>query len=417
MVISGSEMESCPDCYANIITSTDTQLIVNIRSGPNGEEISVADEGLAADIIYGGIGTYNDPFVIKNFELKDLPANGLLIRDIDSFLLIKDFTFKNLGKGNRSSMPVGIGTQYAKNVRVENCTALSGESFRLSYSENVSVKNCTGRNILFEGVKNGLIDDCTSNCILIKGLMSPFYSYKLFDPIYDFFNDTLLGQRDDDLAVSQSCIIKNCERLAEIDIFDAEDCIVENCSIEGIGLWMMNAKNVTFRNSTFGNATLSLDWSRKINFENMTFINSTISLAGSIPEDYAIVFKNSTIDGRPIYYYENQSDLEIKDLNAGYISLVNCPGAKIEGINALGIFVANSDGAIVKNSRLGWAGIHIAFSSNCAFSNNTLINQKSKDEIMQYAVCNNNTVSGNVVIKETGNLSLDLSQLIQGYQL
>lgn len=392
MIISCSGSEVCSDCYANIITVTDDQKIENIRVGPNGEEIAAANEGLTA-----GTGISSDPYIIRNLNLKDLPANGLLIRNIDAFLVIKDFTFENLGKGNRSSLPVGIGTQYAKNVRIENCTAFSGESFRLSYSENVSIKNSTGRNIFLEGVKNGLIDDCISDCITIKGLMSPLYSYKL----YDILNETL-SERDYELAVSRNCTIRNCEGIKEIDLFDAEDCNVENCSVEGIGLWMMNAKNVTFHNSTAKNATLSMDWSREISFENMTLINSTVSLAGSVPEDYAIAFRNSTIEGRPIYYYENQSDLEIRNLDAGYIWLVNCSGAKVEEVNAIGIFVINSDGVAVKGSRIGHDGINLAFSSNCVFSNNTLINQRSKDEIVQSAVCGNNTASDNTVIKETG---------------
>ena len=114
-------------------------------------------------------------------------------------------------------------------------------------------------------------------------------------------------------------------------MFDAEDCSVENCSVENVGLWMMNAKNVTFRDSTVTNATLSIDWSRKINFENVTLVNSDISLAGSVPEDYAIEMRNSTVDGKPIYYYENQSNLKLKNLNAGHIWLVNCPDPKSIG--------------------------------------------------------------------------------------
>ena len=142
---------------------------------------------------------------------------------------------------------------------------------------------------------------------------------------------------------SQRCIIKNCNRVEEIDVFDAEDCSVENCSVENVGLWMMNANNVTFRNSTLTNATLSMDWSRKINFENTTLINSDISLGGSVPHDYAISFRNSTVDGKPIYYYENQRELKLENLNAGHIWLVNCSGSVVNNVFALGIFVINSD--------------------------------------------------------------------------
>ena len=197
---------------------------------------------------------------------------------------------------------------------------------------------------------------------------------------------------------SQRCLVKDCNSVEEIDIFDAEDCSVENCSVENIGLWMMNANNVTFRNSTVTNATLSMDWSKKINFENTTLVNSEISLAGSAPDDYAIAFRNSTVDGKPIYYYENQRELNLENLNAGHIWLVNCSGSVINNVDALGIFVISSDEVTVKNSQVDGSGVNLAFSKNCVISNNILTNEKSKDGILQYAVCNNNTANSNVLV-------------------
>ena len=142
---------------------------------------------------------------------------------------------------------------------------------------------------------------------------------------------------------------------------------------------MMNAKNVTFRDSTVTNATLSMDWSKKINFENVTLVNSDISLAGSVPEDYAIALRNSTVDGKPIYYYENQSDLKLENLNAGHIWLVNCPGSVVDSVDALGIFVINSDDVAIKNSQVEGAGVNLAFSKDCVISNNRLTDKKSKE--------------------------------------
>ena len=137
---------------------------------------------------------------------------------------------------------------------------------------------------------------------------------------------------------------------------------------------------------------------RKIDFENITLINSDISLGGSVPEDYAISFRNSTVDGKPIYYYENQRELKLENLNAGHIWLVNCSGSVVSNVNSLGIFVISSDGVAVKNSQVDGAGINIAFSKDCVISNNILTDEKSKDGILQYAVCSNNTASSNVFV-------------------
>lgn len=203
---------------------------------------------------------------------------------------------------------------------------------------------------------------------------------------------------EDTMVGSQRCIIKDCNRLKEIDLFDAEDCSIENCSVEDVGLWMMNAKNVTFRDSTVANATLSMDWSKKINFENITLVNSDISLGGSEAEDYDITMMNSTVDGKPVYYYKNQRELKLENLDAGHIWLVDCPGSEINNVNALGIFVVNSNGVAIKNSQVEGDGVNLAFSNDCVVSNNRLTDKKSSNGILQYAVCNNNTASSNVLI-------------------
>ncbi len=163
---------------------------------------------------------------------------------------------------------------------------------------------------------------------------------------------------------------------------------------------MMNARNVTFRNSRVENSTLSIDWSAGINFENTTLINSDISMAGTGPENYAIAMRNCTVDGKPIYYYENQTGLEIKNLNAGHIWLVNCPGSRLDNVDALGIYVINSDGVAIENSEIDRAGINLASSQDCVISNNRLVNQKSKNEFAQHAACHNNKAVGNVMIRE-----------------
>ena len=374
----------CPDCYANVMTQSDTQAIETVISGLEDEDVAVGNEGLSAAI------------VVEKLNLRSLPGNGIMVTNTDAPMILRDITVESLGVRDRSSLPVGIGMQNARNVLIENCTALNGALFRIANSQNIRVKNNTARNFYLEGVNDSTIENCNSNCIMIKGGLSPYFN-KFLGLSHDINNETFSGLPDT-MVRSQRCIVKDCNKVKEIDMFDAEDCSVENCSVENIGLWMMNANNVTFRNSTVTNATLSMDWSKKINFENTTLINSDISLGGSVPEDYAISFRNSTVDGKPIYYYENQRELKLENLNAGHIWLINCSGSVIDNVNALGIFVISSDGVAVKNSQVDGAGVNLAFSKDCVISNNRLTNERSKNGILQYAVCNNNTANSNVLV-------------------
>jgi hypothetical protein len=77
--------------------------------------------------------------VIKDFCLKNFPGNGIMIANTDVYMVLRDIIVENLSVRDRSSLPVGIGTQNAKNVLIENCTALGGELFRIANSQNIRV--------------------------------------------------------------------------------------------------------------------------------------------------------------------------------------------------------------------------------------------------------------------------------------
>ncbi len=411
IVISGEDsggIPECIDCYANIVTQSDTQTIGNVKIGisdTGAERVGVGNEGLSASMfasesfarIDQTITTAKSAYTVEDLNLRNLPANGIMITNTDAPLVLRGITIESRGVKDQSYIPVAIGTQNAKNVIIENCTALGGELFRIANSQNILVKDNIARNFFLEGVKDSTVENCTSDCIMIKGMLSPFYSNKFFSSTHDIINDSLISLPENAVLSSERCTIKNCNQVKEIDLFNAEDCIVENCSVDDVGLWMMNVKNTTFRNTTVVNSTLSMDWSKNINFEDMTLINSDISLAGSVPEDYAIEFKNSTMNGMPIYCYKDQSGLKLENLNAGQIWLVNCPRSEITGVNAQGIYVVNSDGVVIENSKIDGDGVNLAFSKDCVISNNRLISNKSKNGIVQYAVCSNNTASFNII--------------------
>lgn len=179
----GQQPEVCTECYAAIITQSATQPTESVMlsystesasAGLEGEVVSPPTSGQGITAALEGAGRADDPYVLEKVNMTNLSGNGLLVRYSNAHLLLRDFAFENLSLQNRSSMPIGIETQYAKNVMIENCTGRSGESFRFTYSENVTIKNSTGRNLIMEGVNNGRAEGCTVSAITIKGLMSPF---------------------------------------------------------------------------------------------------------------------------------------------------------------------------------------------------------------------------------------------------
>ena len=379
VVISGEDSysEYCQDCYANIITQADNQIIEEVNIGVSNQifDVGVGDEGLTAASTFsrGNFARLDTSgnYVIEGLALNGLPGNGIMIADVQAPIILKNVTVDSQGVQGQSSEPVGIGMVNARNVIIEDCTALSGSLFRLSRSDNIQIKNDTAKNIFLEGILNSIVDNCTADCIMIKGAISLFYSDKPKRLANATIDDSNL-MPENIIEISKNCTIKNCNRVAEIDLFNAEDCTVESCTMEGVGLWMVNARNTTVSNASVVNGTLSIDWSRDLVFRNLTLIDSDISMAGSVPEDFSMVFKDCQVDGMPILYYENQEKLELENLTAGQIWLRQCPGAHIDGCAAGEIYVIDSDGAVIENSKIDGEGINLIFSEDCVLSNNIL---------------------------------------------
>lgn len=384
VVISGNEDNSmyCRDCYANIVTQNANQPIGNVNIGVSGaalDSMGVGEDGLSASIVVPP-EFQNEAYIIQGFALRNLLGNGIMIADTDTPIILKDILVESGGVKDISFEPVGIGMKNSRNVSIENCSALKGALFRISNSHSILVKNDSAKNFFLEGIENSTIDNCTADCIMIKGMISPFYSTDLLN-LNATFGEAYSGMPENLVETSKWCIIKNCNRVKEIDLFNTEDILVENCIIKDIGLWMVNAENSTLRNVSVVDGTLNIDWSRHMIFKNMTLVNSDISIGGSVPEDFSVSFEDCSTDGKPILYYENQRQLKLQNLTAGQIWLRDCPQALIDGCTAREIVVINSEGVVIKNSQIDGDGINLIFSENCMLSNNIISGEGIEEEM------------------------------------
>lgn len=329
-----------------------------------------------------GTGTIYDPFIIENKFFKNLPGNGILVSNIDANIIIRNIATENLGLSNNFLNPIGICIQGSRNVQIENYTAHSGEILRVSDSQNIKVKDYRGRNLFFEGVNESTIDNCTSDNIIIMGSM---ISWLELNDSSNILKNLKIN--------SENCFIKNCKRVGEMDLFDAKKCVIENCHIEDGNLWLVNPTDLIFRNITAVNSTLRFDWAQKIAFENMSLAKSEISMEGYESENFQPKLSNCTVDGKPIYCYQNRSNLMLDNFDAGHIWLVNCPRSRINSSKLFGVFVINSSNVIIENSKIGRDGINLAFSKNCIILNNTMPNSITNGGITQYTGCHNNTIN------------------------
>jgi parallel beta-helix repeat protein len=298
-----------------------------------------------------GSGTAEDPYLIEGLNLSDHVGNGIVIRNTDAHLVIKDCIMQNLSGRYRYVSSQGISVEEAENVRAKDCQVSS---------------------IIFEGVENGCIENCTTD-----------------EEIYVANNPR-----------SGSYLIRGCEAGGGLYIMGAANCLVEDCLVKDGEFGVTNSINATFRNITLQNCTFFPSGLSGASFEEIDLIGSDTLILGLNPDEFQIHLKNSTVDGRQVFYYEDRDDLELKDLNAGYIWLLNCTGARLDGVEASAIFVARSSGARIENSmiREGGQGIVLSLSKDCIISNNSIPNSSEGITVGRFdRFSSNNTLHHNLI--------------------
>lgn len=353
--------------------------------------INISDNADLAN--YHGSGTANDPYIIEGLSLLEHIGNGIVIRNTDAHVLIRNCTIGDTTGGYYGLYDVkGIRIDDAKNVSVENCRLLGSHgSLSVTGSENILIENYEGNDLWFNGVKNGRIKNTTSGHILVQHNMIPMPSPGKAPAM------PLI------MTPSENCSIQNCNASVEIILSGPKNCTVEDCYIKDGWLSAYAPVNTDFRNCTVVNATIEIDMPSNMTLENMTLVDlKAVNLAGLNPADlesesYSLLVKGGAANGEAIHYYHNQKGLSLKNLTAGYIWLVDCLDAKVEKAEAGGIFLINSSNSTIEGSKTNQ--IVLAFSKNILLANNTLRNSSAREAIKLDAGTGNITLHHNIITK------------------
>jgi parallel beta-helix repeat protein len=178
------------------------------------------------------------------------------------------------------------------------------------------------------------------------------------------------------------------------------------------GIWLTNSLNnqVSKNNITnggFQGMTIESSSGNEISGNQLVDNQYNFGLYGKVIQDFLnSVSSSNTVNGKPVCYITNQSNLTINPLtypNVGYLALINSYNITIEGLavenNYQGILLFNTTNSSIKNNNLAKNryGCHLTSSSNNTISENSITGGTYGVFLSSSSL---NTVSGNSIAND-----------------
>lgn len=149
----------------------------------------------------------------------------------------------------------------------------------------------------------------------------------------------------------------------------------------GIEISSSSTNRIIGNNVTYNYDGIAFDWSANNMLRNNRMVGNTLGFGyynGWSLSDYLNdIDTSNTVNGRPIYYWINKSDVNAP-IDAGYVALVNCTRITVHDLsltrNGQGVLLAyTKDSTITKNNVTNCAeGIRADYSSNNTLSENII---------------------------------------------
>lgn len=188
------------------------------------------------------------------------------------------------------------------------------------------------------------------------------------------------------------------------DHVDISDCVVES-NVFGIRADFSDYSDLTrniVRNNTHGVYLASSPYATLT--ENALSNNRVRNLdtSGTNTASYwhkHTIDTTNTVNGKPVYYYKDTSNLILENLDAGHISLIDCTGATVRGCSVIGCdelrVISTDDSRIEGNTVCNTEyAIRLLYSDNNTVLNN-IANDNSNGIRVQYG--GNNRVENNTL--------------------
>lgn len=358
--------------------------------------------------VTSGKGTESDPYIIEGWEINATEETGISIYNTTAYFIIRNcriygnetdcfsaIKLSNVVNGTIENVVFcnkpkgeGICLNNVRDFRIAHCSFTQiNKGIELSESSNIKIMNCDIANALLTGIDIDSSINCTvTNCIIYKGFQGV--------TLYNSHHCNLAN-----LIIYNSTNWDNHPEGVGIGVLWSSNTTIANCimynNYDGIRvLWSSNNQitNCTCRNNNHG--IIIIDSGENKLRDNKLFNNRyNFGIVSSSYEysDLKEYYKgprlatyyqdidiSNTVDGKPIYYLVNKSNLRIDGAKTtiGYLSLISCNNITVTNLetsnNLQGLFIAKTSNSVITNSSFynNYDGIILtSFSTNNDITN------------------------------------------------
>jgi len=256
-----------------------------------------------------------------------------------------------------------------------------------------------GANFTVQGTESGKgISMLGSRNITIKNMRVESFGYGIW--LSHSSNNTISGNNVTDSGFGIWLENSSSNIISENKITD--------CGMFGMVLYSSSANNTLYGNNMTTNSIgIWLSESSKNTFSGNVMDGNVANFGGvsgyELSHFMHSIDVSNLVDGKPIYYLVNQTDLIMNSVahQVGYLALINCVNVTVEGLtltnNGEGLLLSYTNNSRITDNNIidNHHGVALFKSSNNTLSKNTITDNYADGFYLELS--SNNTVSGNTI--------------------